>query len=169
MTLLESITLRYNPDEDRILAVVNAGAANAKGYWLTRRMALNMIDAVIPYLERLSPVASKTPLEHRSELATMEREVAIASTQQSVSRTPDDIVANVAGEAELAREVTIAVEGEALRLIIRGRGGSDSTGVWARVLVQRIIHELEQQVAQAGWRAPVQSQPVEAVQTRRPN
>ncbi len=169
MTPLESITLRYDPDEDRVLAVVNAGTANAKGYWLTRRMALNAIDAIIPYMERLSPVASKTPIEHRSELATMEREVAIASTQQSVSQTPDSIVANVAVEAELAREITIAVEGEGLRLIIRGRGGSESTGVWARVLVQRIIHELEQQVAHAGWRAPVQIQPIDAVQSRRPN
>ena len=169
MTPLESITLRYNPDEDRILAVVNAGAANAKGYWLTRRMALNVIDALIPYMERLSPVASKTPLEHRSELATMEREVAIASTQQSVSSTPDDIVADVAGKAELAREVTVAVEGEGIRLILRGRGGSESAGVWARILVQRIIHELEQQVMHAGWRAPVQPQPVEVVQPRRPN
>lgn len=169
MKPLESITLRYNPDEDRILAVVNAGTARAQGYWLTRRMALNVIDAVVPYMERLSPVANKTPLEHRSELATMEREVAIASTQQSVSCTPDDIVANLGDEAELAREITIAVEGEGLRLILRGRGGSDSTGVWARALVQRVIHELEQQVIGAGWRAQAQLQPVDAQQTRRPN
>src|SRR5450830_715364 len=88
MQPLSSITLHYDANEDRLLVAINAGSADTCGYWLTRRLALNLIKVANPYLDRMSPVVSKTPTALRGELATMEREVALARTQESVSQTP---------------------------------------------------------------------------------
>ncbi len=83
-----SITLHCDASEDRILVAINAGRVDAAGYWLTRRLALKLIQAANPYLDRMSPVLSKTPTALRSEMAAMEREVALASTQKNVRPTP---------------------------------------------------------------------------------
>jgi hypothetical protein len=146
-----SITLRYDANEDRILVAINAGAADAAGYWLTRRLALNLIQTANPYLDRMSPVLSKTPTAVRSELATMEREVALASTQKNVGPTPDGALESASLAAELAIELSITRKQQGFGLKFRGRKGRDTVVGCSRVELQRIIHTVEQEVAKAGW------------------
>ena len=73
MRPLSSIALRFVPHEDRLLLTIDAGSACAYGYWLTRRLALNVIRGANSYLDRSSSVMSKTPMDLRGELALMER------------------------------------------------------------------------------------------------
>lgn len=152
MTAPTSITLQYDVLEDRILAVVNAGTAEASAYWLTRRLTLNLIDRANPYLQGLSPVVAKTPFELRSELATMERQVALARTEQAISHTPTDVVASASVGADLAAEITIAQNGDTYLLRMTGRNGGQASLLWSRDHLQRIVCMLEDFSAQAGWR-----------------
>lgn len=154
-----SITLHYDANEDRILVAINAGAAEACGYWMTRRLALNFIEAANPYLDRVSSVMSKTPTALRGELATMEREVALASTQKNVRRTPTAALEGASAAAELAVQLTITQKEQGFRLKFRGHKGREAVVGCSRAELQRLIHTVEQQVAKAGWRGPPQAAP----------
>jgi hypothetical protein len=172
MQPLNSITLHYDVNEDRLLVALNAGSAGAIGYWLTRRLTLNVIAAANPYLDRMSPVASKTPTALRGELATMEREVALASTQGSVSHTPPTALESAGVSADLAVELNIAGEGQGFRLRFRGRKGSEAAVGCLRAELQRVIHMLEQEALKAGWREappPAAPQADSSVTKRRVN
>ena len=164
-----SVTLRYNVDEDRLLVAINAGSPDACGYWLTRRLALRFIEAANPYLERMSPVASKTPTELRGELAAMEREVALASTQGAVTQTPPAALEAASAAAELAVELNVSAERRELRLRFRGRKGGEATVGCSRAELQRIVHMLEQEAAKAEWRdrAPVAAPSTDAEEAKR--
>lgn len=169
MRQLSSITLHYDVDEDRILVAIDAGSADAHGYWLTRRLALNFIAAAIPYLDRMSPVVGKTPAELHGELATMEREVALASTQGAVSQTSPAALERASVAAELAVELNISREQQQFRLRFRGRKGGEAAVGCSRAELQRIVHMLEQEAAKAGWREgpPVATPPTDAKEAKR--
>ncbi len=138
-----SITLHYDANEDRILVAINAGSADSNGYWLTRRLALNFIEAANPYLARISPAVSKTPTALRGELATMEREIALARTQQSVSQTPSAALERASMAAELLVALNVAQEGQGFRLKFRGGKGRETAVGCSQSELQRIIHMLE--------------------------
>lgn len=165
-----SITLHYDANEDRILVAINAGSADAAGYWLTRRLALKFIQAANPYLQRMSPVLSKTPTALRSELAAMEREVALARTQKNVGPTPDGALQSASLAAELAIELAIARKQQGFGLKFRGRKGRETTVDCSKAELQRIIHTVERDVAKASWSegpAPAERQPSEREPKRR--
>jgi hypothetical protein len=154
---MSSLTFHYEPIEDRILAVINAGETDTAGCWLTRRMTLTLIDHATPYLDRMSPVISKTPGDMRAELAAMERQVALARTADEVTRTPTESLIPAAATADLVMEVTIAREGEWFALVLRGRNGMQASLTWSRDHLQRIVVMLEELAAKAGWREGGQS------------
>jgi len=147
-----SITQRYDVNEDRILVAINAGSTDANGYWLTRRLALSFIEASSAYLDRMSPVVSKTPTALRGELATMERQVALARTRRSVSQMPPAALARATVAAELVVALNVTRVAQGFRLKFRGGKGRETAVGCSQVELQRIIHMLEQEVAKAGWR-----------------
>jgi hypothetical protein len=149
-----AVTLRYDPSEDRILAAFNAASVESRGYWLTRRLALKFIEAANAYLERMSAVASKTPVDLRGELATMEREVSLVRTQGAVSQTPPAGLERTREAAELTAEVNISAEGQGFRLRLRGSKGGESVVGCTRAELQRIMHMFEVETAKAAWRDP---------------
>jgi hypothetical protein len=128
-------------------------------------MTLNLIEHANPYLDRMSPVVSKTPYDMRAELSEMERQVALARTADSVTSTPTALVAQAAGSADLVTGVTIAKTGEEFALVLRGRNGQASVN-WSRDHLQRIVAMLEELTARAGWRDG--GQPGAAVPAQKP-
>lgn len=169
MTASASITLRYDAYEDRLLVAIDAASSKALAFWLTRRLALRFIESANPSLDRISPVAINTPAELRGEVATMEREVALALTEKAVSQTPDTALETVSALAELAVELGIFVEPRGLRLKFRGRTGAEAAVGCSRAELQRILHMLEQEAVKAGWRepAPVAARPTDGRQANR--
>lgn len=147
-----SITLRYDPAEDRILALIDDGSPEALAFWLTRRLTRNVIAQGNAFLERMSPVAQKTPMALRAELAEMERQVALARTEGAVSHTPDGVLSGKAEGAELAVELTIARQGGGFLLTLIGRKGLRVSTAWSRDHLQRIVDMLEKFAAHANWR-----------------
>ena len=71
--------------------------------------------------------------------------------------------------AELAVELQVSAERQAIRLRFRGRKGSEASIGFTRIELQRIVHMLEQETAKAGWREgpPVTALPVDAQEAKR--
>lgn len=160
---LKTVTFLYVPQEDRVAAAINAGQPDAWSCWLTRRLALAVLERATEYLASTSNLAQRAPAELRREAIAFEREAAIVKTASAMSQTPQEVLKSSAGAAELAERLTIAREQDAFRLELRGQSGNGAAGTVKREEITRILQMLHAVVAQAGWLAlPDAAQPAAA-------
>jgi hypothetical protein len=160
---LKTVTFLYAPQEDRIAGAINAGHPDAWSCWLTRRLALAVLERATGYIANTSNLAQRAPAELRGEAIAFEREAAIAKTAPAMSQTPLEILKSSTAAAELADRLTISREQDAFRLELRGQSGNGAAGVVKREELQRILQMLHGVVAQAGWlAAPGAAQPAAA-------
>jgi len=159
---LKTITFLYQQREDRILAAVNAGQPEAWSCWLTRRVALAVLQRTAEFVANTSAIAKRAPSELRGELAAFERDAAIASTAKAMSRTPGEILQAGVNAAELAERVTISVAGEGFRLELCGQSENGAAADVKRTELQRILQMLQAEVAKAGWLAAPAAAPAAA-------
>jgi hypothetical protein len=156
---LTSITFIYQVKEDRVLAAINAGHAEAWSCWLTRRLVLALLERAGEFVASTSAMAQRAPASFRGEFVAFEREAAIATTAKAMSKTPDDVLKSSAIAAELADRVTISNQGDRFQLDLFGESGEGATGVLTRAEIQRVLRMLQTVVAKAGWfAAPNKSQ-----------
>jgi len=151
MPLLRTVTFFYRPREDRILAAINLSHPDAWSCWITRRLALAMIERAAKFLASTSPLAKRAATAHRHELAQFERESAMASTAKAMSATSSDALETSAATAELAERLTITTQREKFRLELWGDRAGNAIGVVGRPELERIIDMLEGQVEKAKW------------------
>ncbi len=151
MRAITSLTFVYEPREDRIAAAVNPGRPDAWSCWLTRRIALALLDRMPDFLEGTSALAKQAPAEMRGEFSAFEREAAIAKTQGAMSVTPPEILKSSANAAELVDRVSITPQGDNFRVELYGMSGDGAAAGLARAELQRILQMLQGVVAQAGW------------------
>jgi hypothetical protein len=156
---LRNITFVYAMREDRILAAVNAGQPDAWSCWLTRRLALAVLERTANYLVSRSDLAQKAPADLRGETIAFERDAAIAKTARAMSVTPPAVLQSSASAAELAERLTIGQQGDGFRLELHGQSGQGTAGLVKPDELQRILQMLQVEVAKAGWLgAPVKPQ-----------
>ena len=104
MRVLKSITFVYGTREDRVLAAINSGKPEAWSCWLTRRLALVLLERAMNLLASTSALAQRAPADIRGELVAFERDAAIAETAKAMSHTPADVLAaGMVARAELQR------------------------------------------------------------------
>jgi hypothetical protein len=151
MRVLRTITFVYQAREDRILAAINANQPEAWSCWVTRRVALALLDRMPEFLTSTSDLAKRTPAGFRSEALAFEREAAIAKTAGAMSPTPPDILKTSTTGAELAERLTIAPQGENFRLELRQQNGDGAAGILTRAELERIFQMLHGVVAKANW------------------
>jgi hypothetical protein len=167
--VLKTVTFVYDVREDRILAAINAGSPEPWSCWLTRRLALALLERAAEYLSITSALAQRAPADFRGEFVAFEREAAIAKTAGAMSNTPADVLKSSATGAELAERLTISNQGNSFRLELHGQSGGGVAGAPSRAEFQRILQMLHAEVAKAGWlAAPVKSQPAPATDTTAP-
>jgi hypothetical protein len=168
---LKTITFVYAPQEDRITAAINAGLADAWSCWLTRRLALAVLERATEYLASTSDLAQRAPAELRREAIAFEREAAIANTAAAMSQTPPEILKSSAIAAELADRLTITREQQdAFRLELRGQSGQGMAGIVKRDEIQRVLQMLHGVVTQAGWLGvPGAARPLAAPEEGKPH
>ena len=150
---LRNITFVYVPREDRILAAINAGHADAWSCWLTRRLALALLERTTGYLASRSDLAQRAPTEFRGEAIAFERDAAIAKTASAMSITPPAVLKSTATGAELAERLTISQQRDGFRLELRGPSEDGAAGLVKRTELERILQMLQAEVAKAGWLA----------------
>jgi hypothetical protein len=164
--VLTSVTFVYDTREDRILAAVNAGRAEAWSCWLTRRLALALLERAAEYLSSTSTLVQRAPADVRGEFVAFERDAAIAKTAGAMSNTPPDVLKSSATGAALAERLTISNQGDRYRLELHGQSGGGAAGSPTRAEFQRILQMLRAEVAKAGWLAtPANSQLASATDT----
>ena len=155
MPALRSITFSYRSREDRVLAAVNLGQPDAWACWLTRRLALAMLERAQKFVATTSPLAQRTAPDHRGELAAFERDAALAKTAQAMSVPAAEALKSSAAAAELIERMTISQQGEGFRLEFHGERGGEAAGLVAGAELQRILRMLEAEVGKAAWVLPV--------------
>ena len=116
LRVLTPITFVYVQREDRVTVAINAGRADSWSCWLTRRLALAVLQRGTEYLVSTSDLAQRAPAEFRGEAVAFEREAAIVKTAPAMSSTPRAVLKASTDTAELAERLTISREGDAFRL-----------------------------------------------------
>jgi len=150
--VLKSLAFSYDSLEDRILAAVNPGEANAWSCWLTRRLALAMVQQTQQFLDRTSPAAQHTTPEFRSEVIAFERDAAIANTAKAMRRASADVIQPGAATAERADRVTIGGRGAGkFQIELHGVKGGSAAGIVARADLQRLLKMLQDEIDKARW------------------
>jgi len=148
---LRSITFVYVPREDRILAAINAGRDDAWSCWLTRRLALAVLERTTDYVTSSSNLAPRAPADLRGEMAAFEREAAIAKTAPAMSVTSGVVLNSTAEAAELADRLTISQQAKGFHFELRGLRDDGAAGLVARAELQRILQMLHAEIVKAGW------------------
>jgi len=157
--MLRTITFVYVPREDRILTAINAGNPDAWACWLTRRLALAVLERTTQYIASNSDLAQRAPAELRGEMVAFERDAAIAKTAAAMSNTPSDVLTSTAAAAaELADRLTISQHANGFRLELRGPSDEGAAGVVARAELQRILQMLKAEIGKAAWLPPPNAQ-----------
>ena len=161
---LTTVTFVYDPREDRIAAAINAGRDEAWSCWLTRRLALTLLDRASGYLNKTSDLARQAPPDMRKEFAAFEREAAMASTAGAMSKTPTEILKMSTSDAVLAERLTISRNGKSgFMFELHGQSGDGAVGALTRAEMERVLQMLASVVGKAGWLAvPQQPQAAEA-------
>src|SRR5262249_6045599 len=121
--------------------------------WLTRRLALAVLERATDYVAHTSDLAQRAPAGLRGEAIAFEREAAIAKTAPAMSHTPPEGLKSSAGAAELAERLTISHERDTFRLELRGQSGQGAAGTLNRDELQRVLQMLQAVVAQSNWLA----------------
>jgi hypothetical protein len=151
---LRTVAFTYDGNEDRILAGINLGEADAWSCWLTRRLVLALLEQAPRFVERTLSSAPQTPTEFKPDLIAFERDVALATTASSMRPTDDAHMKGSAAAAQLAERLTLSVQGDKFRLELMGNRGGTAAGAVKRTELQRILQMLHEQVARASWLGP---------------
>lgn len=151
---LKTLTFVYVPREDRVMAAINAGHADAWSCWLTRRLALAILERAPQYLQSKSDLTQRAPANLRSEMATFEREAAIAKTAGAMSVTPPTVLQQSANAAELADRLAITQQGDGFRFELFGQTGTGAGAVFRPAELQRTLQMLQGEVVKAAWTMP---------------
>jgi hypothetical protein len=151
--VLKTVTFVYVPREDRILTAINAGRRDAWSCWLTRRLALAVLERTTDYIAGSSKLAQRAPAELRGETVAFERDAAIARTAPAMSVTSGVVLNPTAEAAELADRLTIAQQGGGFRFELRGQRDDGAAGAVGRAELQRMLQMLQGEIAKAAWLA----------------
>jgi hypothetical protein len=168
---LRSVTFVYVPREDRILTAINAGHRDTWSCWLTRRLALAVLERTTQYITGSSGLAQRAPADLRGEMVAFERDAAIAKTAPAMSVTSGGVLNSTAETAELAERLTISQQADGFRFELRGMRDDGAAGLVARAELQRMLQMLQAEIGKAGWvAAPVkpQSTPTPAATDTKP-
>jgi hypothetical protein len=145
------VTFRYDTREDRVLAAINVGKPEAWSGWLTRRLALELLNRTENLVVRTSDLAQRAPANIRGELVAFERDAAMDKTAQSMSQTPGVVLKASKTTAELVDRVTIGKQGNNFRVELHGEQGGGAAAALLRVDLQRILQMLQVEIGKSGW------------------
>jgi hypothetical protein len=148
---LKAVNFSYVAEEDRILATINPGDPAAWACWLTRRLVLALLAPAAEFLASTSALIQRAPADVRGELASFEREAAMAATDQAMSVTPAEVLKASARAAELGVRLTIVSQADHFRVELLGDKGGEAAGMLARPELQRVLQMLQAEAAKADW------------------
>ena len=160
MRALKTITFVYETREDRVLIAINSGKPEAWACWLTRRIALALLERAATAVGSTSALVQRAPADIRSEVVAFERDAAMAKTAKAMSPTPPDVLKTSKPAAELLEKISVSRQGDDnFRVELRGESGSGAAALVAREEFQRILQMLQTEVTKANWGAAAPKTP----------
>lgn len=148
---VKSIAPRYDPTEDRVLLVVNAGGEDEWACWLTRRITVRTLSRLSLFFEQTSVTTKRVPLEYRREAAKLEREAAVARSRKSFGQVSVKQMMAAALRGELATRIKLTPQPNGFVLEISSRGGGQARGHVGRGELHTVLVVLEREARKAGW------------------
>ncbi len=162
MKPLKTIAFHYEAREDRILAGINLGRPEAWSCWLTRRLVLALFDRAPKFVASTSQMVQRTSAEFRDELATFERDAALAKTAKALVPTPDKDLKAGFITAVLVESLTVFDRDGHFDIEIVGQDREGVAGALARAEFERILEMLKAEATKAGWTTPPASSDVKS-------
>ncbi|EPJ44630.1 MAG: hypothetical protein OFPII_33420 [Osedax symbiont Rs1] len=90
---IKAFTFEYSEVQDRIRLSGNLyNDGQEVSFWITRRLALRLLNAAIDLIERTSPAVALAPSDHRSAMAMFEHQSAQLALSATVGLNADFIV-----------------------------------------------------------------------------
>jgi hypothetical protein len=105
------------------------------------------------FLVTTSELMQRAAPEHRGDLATYERDAAMAQTAAAMSATPAEVIKPPVVNAELLSTMSWTKKGEQYQIEMHGDGGGGAGAVLTRAEFQRITQMLQEVIGKAGWTA----------------
>ena len=85
---IEAFTFEYCELQDRVRLSGNVYNTGIEIHlWLTRRLALRLLESAVDLIEKTSSVIAKTPVDHRAAMALFEHESARLLTENVIETT----------------------------------------------------------------------------------
>jgi hypothetical protein len=114
-------------------------------------MTLAWLAKSSEFMAKTSSLAKRTSSGSLEELASFEREAALAQTAPSLSPTPPNVLDNSRTSAELLHTVKFDQHGDTFRMEMRGEAERGAAATLTRSELQRIIQMLRETAAKARW------------------
>ena len=151
--MFETITVAYDPAEDRIVMAVDLDQPQAAAFWLTRRLTLALLRQASSLLDQTSPLTAAASFHDRKTVAAIEREAALGATRSALQPTGEEPLHRGKARAERAERIDVTAAGESVRLTVIGVGGHQTQGDLSRALFQQILDLLAKEAINADWTA----------------
>lgn len=148
MKKIKTYSIKYNLVQDRIQLTGNANLVDQRvDFWITRKMASNLIAYSSQLLKDTSPLSARVPKQSQQALHSLERDSAIKSTtfeKKSIPATPE--------EPTLMTKVDIKVHDKHLKLIFYNeKNGVIATSQLNRSEMHIIISMISDYAKKADW------------------
>lgn len=161
---IHQLNVSHNEREDRVLLRLNTQAGEEFRFWLTRRMANNLLPAlhqVVAKMESRQPqVVAPTPAAEHI-LGDLKREAFLQTADFSTPFVQAVQTLPMGPAPMLLTEVQMTLQGTGLVMVLQDKGDGTSTQGTPSCelklqanLVHGLIHLLTQAMAQAHWQTP---------------
>jgi len=126
-------------------------ATRGMACWLTRRVALSLLERAPELLATTPPFRGGAAPEFRSEIVAFERDAAIATTAEAMRDTPSNVLETSVPAAELMEHLMITPRKGGFSVELRGDGGGAAVGVLTRAELHRVLLMLQAECVSAAW------------------
>ena len=150
------LSLRYQPDQDRVRVDAVDAAGGHCALWITRRMAAVWIAPMAQWLQSSSRLAASAPVALQQEAVAMESAVITARR----ARTESPPVAPRA-QARLVQQIDLNRQGQKWTMVFKCAPEDGHAGAFEALMqsdtatVHHLAQALAKQIELAGWTQPV--------------
>lgn len=143
MTRIDSITLSYVSEEDRIHLAARMEDASTIRFWLTQRLARSLVHALGSYVEKAEGIPLATV---RQAVMAQEQARAVATI-----RRKQPVVARAASPVHLIKTINLKLLPEQARLQFESSLDSSPYIVLDRTTIRQWLKMLQRQFEAGGW------------------
>ena len=159
--LATRLTILFNEQDDRLVALASDTSGAQEGLMLTRRLTARLVNGIAAILEKSNVTASKAPGELRNDIVLMEHQGAIAGVPEPPAGGPEgQPVENPTNSTvqitfRLVSTVNIKTNPMNFQMVLQAAGGGPVGVVLNRDDLHRLLELLKRLADVADWNLPI--------------